>query len=200
LKHISRHIAFLFLLTILLDSCNDRQKLDRTNVENIEIQKQTDTVAFRLTSTQIDDFVDNLNKSSVKGLTKYLPEYTLKVFLKGDSVISFRTSNNLIKQTDDRTFVIEGTDYFRSLWLRQAGLSDNWFEYFPIYADDNGLTEKKGTVDREHLENIKKVLTYYNHNWTDIRGLLFYEGPIDKELLWNFTTKANDSTWISEHK
>ncbi|MFN7258753.1 MAG: hypothetical protein ACK5TU_02540, partial [Cyclobacteriaceae bacterium] len=125
LKLIFRHITFLFLLTILLDSCNDKQKLDRNDVEYIEIQKQADTVSFLLTSAQIDDFIDNLNKSSVKGLTKYLPEYTLKVYIKGDSAISFRTSNNLIKQSDDKTYVIERTDYFRTLWLRQAGLSDN---------------------------------------------------------------------------
>ncbi|MFO0488139.1 MAG: hypothetical protein ACK5ZY_07685 [Cyclobacteriaceae bacterium] len=187
-------------MTILLDSCNDKQKLDRNDVEYIEIQKQADTVSFLLTSAQIDDFIDNLNKSSVKGLTKYLPEYTLKVYIKGDSAISFRTSNNLIKQSDDKTYVIERTDYFRTLWLRQAGLSDNWFEYFPFYTSDNGLAEKRGTVDREHLENVKTVLTYYKHTWTDIRGQLFYEGPIDKELLWNYTSKANDSTWISDHK
>jgi hypothetical protein len=64
----------------------------------------------------------------------------------------------------------------------------------------NGLNEKKGTVDRKHLENVKKILTHYHHNWTDVRGQLFYEGPIDNELLWNYTTKANDSTWISDRK
>ena len=201
LKHISRHILILLLsLTISLDSCNDKLKVDRDEVEYIEIQKLTDTVSLRLTTAQIDDFIDNLNKSSVKGLTKYLPEYTLTVHLKGDSVISYRTSKDLIKQTDDKTYVIEKAEFFRTLWLKQAGLSDNWFEYFPIYMGDNGLTEKKGTVDRELIENVKKVLTHYNHNWTDIRGQLFYEGPIDKELLWNYTTKANDSTWISDHK
>jgi hypothetical protein len=201
LKQITRHTALvLFSLAILLNSCNDKLRLDRNKVEYIEIRKQADTVSLRLTSAQIDDFIDNLNKSSVKGLTKYLPEYTLILHFQGDSVITYRTSKNLIKQSDDKTFVIERTDYFRTLWLKQAGLSDNWFEYFPIDMSDNGLTEKIGTVDREHLQNVKKVLKYYNHNWADIRGQLFYEGPIDKELLWNYTTKANDSTWISDHK
>ncbi len=200
LKQVLHQIAFLFLVTILLDSCNENQKLDRNDIDNVEIQKHGDTVSFRLTNVQIDDFVGKLNKSRVKGLTKYLPEYTLRVFLHGDSVISFRTSENLIKQSDDKTYTIKEANYFRTLWLKQAGLSDNWFEYFPIYRDDNGLTEKRGTVDREHIENVKKVLTYYHHNWTDVRGQLFYEGPIDKELVWNYTTKANDSTWISNHK
>ncbi len=201
MKQITRHTALvLFSLAILLNSCNDKLRLDRNKVEYIEIRKQADTVSLRLTSAQIDDFIDNLNKSSVKGLTKYLPEYTLILHFQGDSVITYRTSKNLIKQSDDKTFVIERTDYFRTLWLKQAGLSDNWFEYFPIDMSDNGLTEKIGTVDREHLQNVKKVLKYYNHNWADIRGQLFYEGPIDKELLWNYTTKANDSTWISDHK
>ena len=201
MKQINQHFPFvLFSLTILLDSCNDKPKFDRNEVEYIEMRKQTDTVSLRLTSNQIDDFIDNLNKSSVKGLTKYLPEYTLTLHLKGDSVITYRTSKNLIKQSDDKAYVVEGADYFRTLWLKQAGLSDNWFEYFPIHMSDNGLTEKRGTVDREHIENVKNVLTYYKHNWTDIRGQLFYEGPIDTELLWNYTTKANDSTWTSDHK
>lgn len=200
LKQITHIASLLFSLTILLSACNDKPILDRSEVEYIEIQKQMDTVSLRLTPYQVDDFVNNLNKSNLKGLTKYLPEYTLTLQLNGDSVILYRTSKNLIKQSDDKTYVIEGTDYFRALWLKQAGLSDNWFEYFPIYRSDDGLTEKKGKVDSEHLENVKKVLTYYNHNWTDIRGQLFFEGPIDRELLWNYTTKANDSTWISGHK
>lgn len=201
MTQITVHIALvLFSLTILLNSCNDKPGLDRSKVQYIEIRKQADTVSLRLTNAQIDDLIDNINKSRLKGLTKYLPEYTLTLHLPGDSVITYRTSKNLIKQSDDKTYVIEGTDYFKILWLQQAGLSDNWFEYFPIYSSDNGLTEKTGTVDSEHLENVKKVLTYYNYNWTDIRGQLFYEGLIDKELLWNYTTKANDSTWISEHK
>ncbi len=166
----------------------------------MEIRKQSDTVSLRLTGTQIDGFIDNLNKSSLKGLTKFLPEYTLTLHLKGDSVISYRTSKTLIKQTDDKTYVVGEADYFRTLWFKQAGLSDKWFEYFPIYRSENGLTEKRSTMDREHLENVKKVLTHYNHNWTDIRGQLFYEEQIDKELLWNYTTKANDSAWISDHK
>ena len=100
MKQITRHIAFvLFSLTILLDSCNDKPKFDRNEVEYIEMRKQTDTVSLRLTSTQIDDFIDNLNKSSEKGLTKYLPEYKLTVHLKGDSVISYRTCKDLMVKT-----------------------------------------------------------------------------------------------------
>lgn len=189
----------LFSLTILLNACTEKHGLVRNKVQYIEIRKQADTVSLRLTNAQIDDLIANINKSRLKGKTKYLPEYTVTLHLQGDSVITYRTSKNLIKQSDDKTYVIEGTDYFKILWLQQAGLSDNWFEYFPIYSSNNGLAEKTGTVDREHLENVKKVLTYYNHNWTDIRGQLFYEGLIDKELLWNYTTKANDSTWISKH-
>lgn len=201
MKKTIRSIAFvLFSLTILLGSCVDKLKLDRNEIEYIEIRKQADTVSLRLTSTQIDDFIDKLNKSTLKGLTKYFPEYTVTLHLKGDSIIAYRTSQNLIKNSDNRTYVIEDTDYFKTLWLNQSGLSNKWFEYFPIYMGDNGLTEHRGTVDREHLENIKKVLTYYNHNWSDIRGQLFYEGLIDTELLWNYTTKANDSTWSSDHK
>jgi hypothetical protein len=70
LKLISRHILILLLsLTILLDSCNDKLKVDRDEVEYVEIQKLTDPVSLRLTTAQIDDFINNLNKSSVKGLT-----------------------------------------------------------------------------------------------------------------------------------
>ena len=31
-------------------------------------------------------------------------------------------------------------------------------------------------------------------------GQILYEGKIDDELLWNYTTKANDSIWLSTHK
>ena len=195
----TRYIALvLFALTILLDSCNDKLKLDKNEIEYVEIRKQADTVSLRLTTYQVDDFIDVLSNSKSKGLTKYLPEYTLIIHLNGDSVISYRTSGDLVKKSNDLTYEIGETDYFRTLWLTQAGLSDNWFEYFPIYVNDDELTEKRGKIDQKHLAAIKKVLTHYNHKWTDIRGQLFYEGRIDNELIWNYTTKANDSTWISD--
>lgn len=201
LKHINRHIAFVLIsLTVLLDSCSDNLKLDRNEVEYIEIRKQLDTVSLRLTSAQVDDLIDRLNKSNVKGLTKYLPEYTLMLHLKGDSVISYRASRDLIKESDDLTYTIGETDYFRTLWLTQVGLSKNWFKYSPIYKKDDELTEQNTPIDKKQIEAIKKVLTHYNHDWTEIRGQVFYEGKIDKELIWNYTTKANDTVWISEHK
>ena len=196
----TRYIALvLFALTILLDSCNNKLILDKNEIEFVEIRKQADTVSLRLTTSQVDDFIDVLSNSTSKGLTKYLPEYILTIHVSGDSLITYRTSGDLVKKSNDLTYEIGEADYFRNLWLTQAGLSDNWFEYFPIYMNDDELAEKRGTIDQKHLEAIKKVLTHYNHKWTDIRGQLFYEGRIDNELMWNYTTKANDSTWILDH-
>ena len=69
----------LIIISLFLTSCfssyNDKQKVDKDNVNYVEIRKQFDTVSLRLTTDQVVDFIDNWNSSSPKGPYKYLPEY-----------------------------------------------------------------------------------------------------------------------------
>ena len=194
----------LIVISLFLTSCvspfNDKQKVDKDNVEYVEIHKQFDTVSLRLTPDQIADFIHNLNSSSAKGPYKFLPEYWLTIHFKGDSSLSYRTSSDLIKQRSEWAYSFGDKEYFKNIWFKQAGLTDNYFEYFPTYFVNDKFSLENNPLTEKHLNSIKQVLTYYKHKWTDIRGQLFYENKIDNELLWNYTTKANDSIWLSSHK
>lgn len=195
---------FIIIISLFLTSCsspfNDKQKVDLNNVDYVEIRKQFDTVSLRLTNDQVADLIRNWNNSSPKGPYKYLPEYSLTINFKGDSSLSYRTSSDLIKQRSDWAYSVGDKKYFKNIWFKQAGLSDNYFEYYPTYFVNDKFSVDKNPLTEKHSSAIKQVLTYYNHKWTDIRGKIFYEGEIDNELLWNYTTKANDSIWLSSHK
>ena len=81
-------------------------------------------------------------------------------------------------------------------------MTDDHFEYFPTYNndDDGKFSTDRNPLTKKHRNAIKQVLAYYNHKWTDIRGQIFYKGKIDEELLWNYTMKADDSSWLETHQ
>jgi hypothetical protein len=195
---------FLPFIILFLSSCttpySDKQKVDRDEVNYIDIRKQFDTVALRLTTEQTTDFIKHWNSSKARGLYKFLPDYFLTIHLKGDSTISYRTSGELIKEKNDFSFSVGDTSYFQNIWLDRVGLSDDYFEYYPVYFADDKFTIGTNSIDEKHRNGIKQVLTYYKHKWADIRGQIFYQGTIDQELLWSYTTKANDSAWLSSHR
>ena len=192
----------LIIISIFLTSCgpNDKIKVDIDNVDYVEIQKQFDTVSLRLTTDQVADFIDNWNSSNPKGPYKFMPQYSLTIHFKGDSSLSYRTSSDLIKQRSDWAYSVGDKEYFKNIWFKQAGLTENYFEYFPTYNKNSKFSTDRNPLTEKHRNSIKLVLTFYNHKWTDIRGQIFYENKIDNEILWNYTTKANDSVWISSHR
>jgi len=195
---------FLIIISLFLTSCsndfNDRQKLDKGNVNYVEIRKQFDTVSLRLTADQVTDFIDNWNSSSAKGPYKYLTDYLLTIHFKGDSTLSYRTSGDLIEQRSDWAYSFGDKKYFKTIWFKQAGLTDEYFEYFPTYFVNDKFSVDRNPFSNKHRDGIEQVLTFYKHKWIDIRGQVFYKSKIDSELLLNYTTKANDSIWLSSHR
>lgn len=193
----------LIIISVLFTSCgspfNDNQKVDEDNVSYVEFRKQFDTVSLRLTTDQNASRIDNWNSSNPTGPYKYLPEYSLTIHFKDDSSLSYRTSSDLIKQRSDWAYSVGDKEYFKNIWFKQAGLTGSYFEYYPTYFVNDKFSSDKNSLTEEHRNAIKQVLTYYNHKWTDVRGQIFYEGKIDDELLWNYTTKANDSIWLLSH-
>ncbi|MFN8253742.1 MAG: hypothetical protein U0V75_17855 [Ferruginibacter sp.] len=90
-------------------------------------------------------------------------------------------------------------EYLKKVRFNQEGLPNNYFQYFPTYEKEGKFIKDNNTIGKKHLEAIKQVLSYYKHKWKEVEGQIFYEGKIDDELLWNYTTKANDSIWLSTH-
>ena len=179
---------------------NDRQKIDKDSVDYVEIRKQFDTVSLRLTADQAAGFIDVWHHSSSKGVYKFLPEYFLTIHFIGGRSRSYRVNGSLVKQGNDWTYSVGDKEYFKNIWYQHAGLTREYFEYFPIYNKSGGFLIDRSPLTEKHRNAIKQVLTYYDHKWLDIRGMIFYEQEIDSELLWNYTTKANDSAWLSLHK
>jgi hypothetical protein len=127
-----------------------------------------------------------------------------KLTLKDSGNIEF--SNILIEYNkyQKNWLTYGGTDieaeYIKQLSFMKFGLSSNYFQYFPTYEKEGQFIKDRKPFNKKHFEAIKQVLTYYKYNFKDFNGLVFYEGIITDELLWNYTTKANDSIWLSSHK
>src|SRR5574343_472575 len=84
------YIVFLFTLY----SCfgrNDQQFIELSKIEIFEIKKNLyDTIAVRLTSEEIQKFVNTVNKSKSSEMRKAIPKYW--VFLKNsqDSILIYK--------------------------------------------------------------------------------------------------------------
>lgn len=73
-------------------------------------------------------------------------------------------------------------------------------EYKPVYESKSGGFIKIDSYSIIHKEKIKQVFLYYGVEVKEINGRVFYKGNVDDELLWNYTRKANDSSWLSSHQ
>ena len=193
-------IVISFILASCSNSFNDKQIINSKQIEYADIQKQFDTVAIRLTEDQTNKLIRKWNQSSPKGPHKFFPEYLLTIHFKGDSTLSFRTSKELIKQRNDWTYSVGDTEFFQNIWLKQAGLNVDYFQYYPTYFVKDKFSKDINPLKEKHRNSIKQVLSHYKHKWTDIRGQIFYQGKIDDELIWNYTTKATDSLWLITHQ
>lgn len=78
-------------------------------------------------------------------------------------------------------------------------VANSYMEYNPIVFQQNHLIDVPELLTQEHVKNVIHVLKYYGEKWTIEKGKLFVSNEIDREILWNYTTKANDSIWLSEH-
>ncbi len=76
----------------------------------------------------------------------------------------------------------------------------DYIEYTPTFSDGNTLYTTKDSLTEKHKKNIQHVFKYYGIPFKVKGRSIFYKGHIDKELIWNYTTKANDSEWIISHQ
>jgi hypothetical protein len=73
-------------------------------------------------------------------------------------------------------------------------------KYTPVvFEDGERLVEKPGLISKIHLDDVSKVLDFYNIEYSRINDLeLNIKGDVcgDRDLIWNMTTKAGDSNWF----
>ncbi len=73
-------------------------------------------------------------------------------------------------------------------------------EFRPIFRIDEMLVEQEPTEG--FYSRLEQVLNYYGEEYSiNEKGIVLINVELikDKDLCWNYTTKANDSTWLSNH-
>lgn len=116
------YIVFLFTLY----SCfgrNDQQfielsKIEISTIEIVEIKKNLyDTIAVRLTSEEIQKFVNTVNKSKSSEMRKAIPKYW--VFLKNsqDSILIYKILDSYIGK-NDRYIKTNDAMYFHNIYKK----------------------------------------------------------------------------------
>ncbi|WP_291135172.1 hypothetical protein [Flavobacterium sp. UBA7663] len=79
-------------------------------------------------------------------------------------------------------------------------VASGYKEYVPQVFDSNGLIEMPTMMTRKHKENVIHVLKYYGADWKVENEKLLVSKKINNEILWNYTSKANDSIWLRQHE
>lgn len=76
----------------------------------------------------------------------------------------------------------------------------NYVEFQPIYFNGDELVQISISLNEKQIDNLIQVLDYYGEDYKLIDGKIYIHKKIDKELIWNYTTKSNDSIWLLTHK
>lgn len=117
-----KKIPFLFSILIIgcsqpKKSINKQTKIDIESINHVYIKKDLyGTDSIRLNEDQVKLFVDKWNKAKSRGLYKMGPEFWITIKLKNDSVRSFKTNQDLIKENNDWTYSISDTTLIKSFW------------------------------------------------------------------------------------
>ena len=80
-----------------------------------------------------------------------------------------------------------------------------YVEYKPHYVTSNGNTKyyKASGLDSTEFANTIHVLEFYGMKYKTENGnviLITRQVAKDWNLVWNFTTKANDKDWLKSHR
>lgn len=194
----SKYLVWL-LCCWALASCEKGSShfINHSHVSHIEIRKHTDSIPLRLTENQAYIFLQNWNNSILKGSQTISPEFHLNIYLQNDSLICLQTQQHLIAHPNDYVYSFGDKGFFRRIWYDRANIPHDYLEYTPVIKGDRGYRKAHHVMTDKHKEAIKKVLTHHNHDWKDVRGQIFYKGRIREEILFNYTSLAEDSSWLA---
>ena len=90
---------------------------------------------------------------------------------------------------------------FFLIFLLSCDGKSELYEYVPIvYVNDKGLVDTPRLLTEEHLNNLEYVLNFYKITFRrDAVNKLLIDSDVDRDTLWNYTTKANDNEWLNNH-
>ncbi len=85
------------------------------------------------------------------------------------------------------------------LTLTVACTTNQYVPYRPVIRSQEELVVSDAAVNPEHRENIKRVFDFYSVSYREENG---HPANVwqDRELMWNYTTKANDAEWLRQQE
>jgi hypothetical protein len=88
------------------------------------------------------------------------------------------------------------------LTLTVACMSNQYVPYRPVIRSQDELVVSDAAVNSEHRENIKRVFDFYSVSYREENGQILIPADVwqDRELMWNYTTKANDPQWLRQQE
>ena len=91
--------------------------------------------------------------------------------------------------------------------LVYQGYLNSYVPYVPLISNDDqsDFTEAPKLNTSEHQKNIKLLFTFHDVKWKMEHGKIMIQrkmkiGFNNRELLWNYTKKANDIEYMNEFK
>lgn len=82
-------------------------------------------------------------------------------------------------------------------------MENKYVEFYPVIREGDQLVAKKDAPISEELkQHVIQVLEYYDEDYRiSQEGRILIPASLseDDELIWNYTTKANDPDWLREH-
>ncbi len=75
-------------------------------------------------------------------------------------------------------------------------------EFRPVIAAGDGLVVDDGPTEPGFHEGVRQVLAYYGvRHEVDGDGRVRVPARVwsDRDLMWNYTTKARDPDWLATH-
>lgn len=95
--------------------------------------------------------------------------------------------------------------FFGVLVILNSCAFTSYVTYKPHYLSSNSQYKYYGEaiLDSAEFTNIKHVLDYYGEEYNTENGntvLLPKKLAKQWELVWNYTLKSNDSTWLKNHR
>lgn len=92
---------------------------------------------------------------------------------------------------------------FIVLFFLMNCMSEKYIEFKPVIQEgDKLIYVEEDYFSSAFTEHFKDVLQFYKEDYKISKeGVLLIPETLyqDKELLWNYTTKANDPLWLKQH-
>jgi hypothetical protein len=89
--------------------------------------------------------------------------------------------------------------FLSTLWIVISSCT-TYQEYQPRIFDGDKIITKPELLTSQHEKNLVHVLDFYGVEWKRKNDKIYIDSEIDEVLMWNFTTKANDSAWLRTHE